>query len=215
MVPAAEHRTVDNVSDLVWYASYGSNMSARRFSCYLQGGNLPGMQRVYPGARDQSPPRASRPVWLGGAVYFALESKVWTGGMAFLDPDASGCAAGRAYLITVEQFADVVAQETHALPGSVDVNVSAAVASGRVTLGPGRYETLVVAGHVENVPVLTFTSPNRQHPVTPPSPAYLRMLAQGLIEAHGWDMGETARYLSALEGADRLGLAAVETMLTG
>jgi hypothetical protein len=37
--------------------------------------------------------------------------------MAFYDPYAQGQAAARAYLITTEQFVDVLAQETRRSPG--------------------------------------------------------------------------------------------------
>lgn len=37
--------------------------------------------------------------------------------MAFYDPEAPGEVAARAYLITAEQFVDVLAQETLRLPG--------------------------------------------------------------------------------------------------
>ncbi len=84
----------------VWYVAYGSNLSAERFSCYLQGGQPPGAAFTYPGARDQTPPRASKAVWLPGSVYFATESQVWGGGRALYDPDAPGKAAARSYLIT-------------------------------------------------------------------------------------------------------------------
>lgn len=40
----------------VWYASYGSNLSSRRFSCYLCGGRPPGAIRTYPGAHDRTAP---------------------------------------------------------------------------------------------------------------------------------------------------------------
>ena len=162
------------------------------------------MQRVYPGARDKTAPRGLRGLWLSGQVYFALESKVWTGGMAFLDPASPGKAAGRGYLITTEQFADVVAQEMHREPGTVSVDVEALLGVGSLALGDGRYETLVLAGYSDGAPVVTFTAPERFSPVAAPSAAYLRMLAAGLREAHGWDLRVSAEYLAQLPGADLL-----------
>jgi hypothetical protein len=113
-----------------------------------------------------------------------------------------GTAAARAYLITVEQFADIVAQEMHREPGA-DLDLAPVLASGRHELGPGRYETLLHVDEVDGYPVLTFTSPWSADGVewTAPSSAYLRMLLGGLREAHGWDTDRAARYLAALPGA--------------
>lgn len=188
---------------MVWYASYGSNMDPKRFACYLTGGALPSMARTYPGARDKTLPRASRAVWMAGRVYFALESQVWTGGVAFLDPDAPGRTAGRAYLISVEQFADTVAQEMGREPPGDLIDLSALGTDGRLRLGGGRYETLVRTDDLDGVPTVTFTAPEPMRPVNAPSDAYLRMLASGLVQAHRWSRDETAAYLASLTGVGR------------
>lgn len=207
----------------VWYASYGSNLYAARFGCYLAGGQPPGAQRVYEGARDPSPPRATRAVTVPGQVYFALESLVWGGGMAFLDPEAPGTALLRAYRISTEQFADVCAQEMGQSSGSLEVHAALAAlttpgvtpgaAPGvavaghtrvpRYAYGSGRYETLVGLGEVEGVPMVSFTAPwsLAEAEVRAPSGAYLCMLGAGLMEAHGLDAQGAARYLAGLAGA--------------
>jgi hypothetical protein len=187
---------------LVWYAAYGSNMSRARFDAYLRGGRPQGAQRTYPGARNPSPPVADEALWLPGRVYFALESKVWGGGMAFYDRDAEGETPGRAYLLTVGQFSDVAEQEMHRAPSS-DLAVADAVAAGEHRYGPGRYETLVCVGERLGHPVLTLTAPWRMGdmPFNAPSLPYLRMLASGLMEAHGWDAGRAAAHLVSLPGA--------------
>ncbi|MFI6261331.1 histone deacetylase [Micromonospora sp. NPDC051006] len=188
----------------LWYVAYGSNMHAARLNWYLTGGCPPGGRRTYPGCRDPRPPRRTAPVWLPGGVYFAGESRAWTGGMAFYDPQLPGRAAARAYLLTTDQFADVAAQEMYRPPGADLHLIAEAVATGRATIGPGRYETLVCAGHRDGLPLLTFTAPGPASamPWTPPAPVYLRMIARGLHEAHGWPAARIASYL-----ADRPGVA--------
>ena len=188
-------------ADHVWYAAYGSNMHAARLRYYLAGGRPPGALREYPGCRDPSAPADVRPAILPGGVYFALESRAWTGGMAFYDPDLPGRAAARAYLITLAQFSDIAAQEMYTATGR-DLDLDDVLANGRSRLGPGRYETLVHAGALDGHPVLTFTAPWRATEVdcTPPAPAYLGMLASGLREAHGWTGAEIAEYLGDLPG---------------
>ncbi|HVW43872.1 MAG TPA: histone deacetylase [Amycolatopsis sp.] len=187
---------------LVWYVSYGSNMNALRFGCYLAGGIPEGTGHRHPGCRDPRPPLATRAYDLPGGIYFATRSPVWGGGRAFYDPALPGTAPARAYLITAGQFADVAAQEMHRDPGN-DLDLSEVIAVGRAELGPGRYETLLCAGHLGEHPVLTFTAPWSAEDVEgeAPSAAYLRMLATGLCDAQGWDLRRATTYLAGLPGA--------------
>lgn len=188
----------------VWYVSYGSNMSASRLSCYLEGGCPPGGTRHNPGARDPRPPRHSAGVELPGSVYFAGDSSQWGGGVAFYDHHTPGPAAARAYLVTAQQFADIAAQEMYRVPdpddpieeivlGGLDPELD-----GRHHVGPGHYETLVEVGVVAGAPLLTFTAPHGLDHVehTVPSEAYLAMLGEGLREAHGWDEEQVAAYFA-------------------
>lgn len=186
---------------LVWYVSYGSNMCADRLGAYLQGGRPPGASRTYPGARDRQPPRADAAVWLPGGIYFAGQSSVWTGGIAFYDPSLPGRVPARAYLLTVGQFSDVAAQEMHAAPGA-DLDLAGVLADGRAVVGPGRYQTLLCAGHRDGYPLLTFTCPTAlaAAATTTPAAGYLRMLAAGLAEAHVWTTAQIVGYLVALPG---------------
>ncbi|GLY25404.1 hypothetical protein Misp04_51350 [Micromonospora sp. NBRC 101691] len=189
-------------SDLVWYVAYGSNLHAARLGCYLGGGRPPGGLRTYPGCRDRRPPRRDVPVFLPGGVYFTGESRAWTGGMAFYDLALPGLVAARAYLLTAGQFADVAAQEMYRPPGADLVALAVAVERGSVAVGPGRYETLVCAGHREGYPLLTFTAPWRAGdvPWNPPAAAYLGLLAAGLAESHGWAVDRIVDYLAARPG---------------
>lgn len=207
--PGDRIATVGPMSDLVWYVSYGSNMSERRFRCYIQGGRLSGMSRTYPGCRDRREPAASCAMWLEGQVYFALESEVWGGGMAFLDPSGPGLSAGRGYLVSPQQISDVLAQEMHCEPGSRQVDVGEVRRSGSVTLGGGRYETALHVGGKDGYPALTFTAPGRIEPTQEPSSRYLAMLAEGLKESHGFSRERAARYLAELPGARSIGCSRI------
>lgn len=198
--------------DLVWYVSYGSNMNADRLACYIRGGRPPGARRGYTGARDRTQPRADAAVLLPGRLHFAARSSVWGGGMAFYDHDAEGPTPARAYLVTVEQFADIAAQEMHRPVQNddpVERHVRDGLPLGREQVGPGRYETLLRVGEREGRPLLTFTSPLgvRAMPPTQPAPAYLDMLAEGLAQGHQWDRERADAYFSA-RGADLAHLAA-------
>ncbi len=195
----------------VWYAAYASNMSLARLTCYLAGGRLPGGDRDHPGSRDRRPPAADVPLLLPGRLHFALESSVWGGGMGFYDPgdgdgdgDDDGEMPARGYLLTTGQFLDVLAQERRRTPGDgPDPDLRAVLADGRALLGPDRYETVLCVGGLAGRPVLTFTAPWRraEAPLNAPTAAYLRVLAAGLREAHGWDTARSAAYLSSRPGA--------------
>ena len=200
----------------LWYASYGSNMSADRLACYLQGGCPPGATMTYPGARDSTLPRDARPVELAGCVYFAWTSPTWGGGIAFYDPDGPGSSVGRAYRMSTEQLSDVLEQEMHREPG-VDHDLAELLADGASTVGAGRYESLHVVGHLEDLPVVTFTSPESAHAVdhNAPTASYLATMVRGLAEGHDWDGERIADYLLARPGIGDWDEAGILAMLSG
>ncbi|WP_128381702.1 histone deacetylase [Streptomyces cavernae] len=190
-------------------------MHLARFRYYLSGGRPPGGRRTYPGCRDTRPPERTRPVTLPGQLYFALESRAWTGGMAFYDPNGGGGTPARAYLLTAEQFADIAAQEMCREPGA-ELDLAPVLASGRAEMGPGRYETLVCPGHLDAHPVLTFTAPWHMHEVrwNAPNSTYLRHIGSGLNEAHAWPGARIAQYLATRPGtAGHWTATAVTTLL--
>jgi hypothetical protein len=104
--------------------------------------------------------------------------------------------------VTADQFADIAAQEMYKSPG-LDLNLVDVLTQGRAVLGEGRYETLVCAGQIDGMPVLTFTAPWGIDDVqwVSPSAAYVRFLAAGLLAAGAWDLEAVASYVSACPGA--------------
>lgn len=147
--------------------------------------------------------------WLPYRLVFAGESRTWGGGgVAFVDVDvdvAERCRARR-WLITLEQFADVVAQEGGRQPGE-DLDLSPALVHGRMTVGASWYDLVVVADEIDGVPVVTLTTsrPLSLGPLAPnpPSAAYAETIMNGLEESHGLTRKEAARYVDlASAGAD-------------
>lgn len=190
----------------VWYAAYGSNLHARRLAYYIDGGTPDGTDHTYPGFRDRTPPVKTQPLHLPGTIYFAWQSPVWTGGVAFYSPDHARPdwpegAAMRGYLLTTSQFSDLLTQEMYREPAE-DLDLTEVLQHGRCQLGPGRYETLVLADAYDGIPVLTFTSPWDPHTVElrRPSARYLQMISTGLHESHGWEAPEISAYLLARPG---------------
>jgi hypothetical protein len=188
----------------VWYVAYGSNLALERFRCYLAGGRPLGGARDYAGCRDPRDPAQIVSLEVPGGLVFAGESRVWTGGMAFFDAEAAGQVACRAYLVTTEQFADVVAQEMRRPPGGEFARALSEAASRVETvhaMGTGRYETITRVAVRNGVPMLTMTHGDAStlDPAAP-SAAYLAWIAAGLRESHGWDGDQIAGYLAAAPG---------------
>lgn len=192
--------------DQVWYVAYGSNLALARFTCYLSGGRPLGGARVYPGCRDGSAPARIEGVDVPGGLLFAGASKVWGGGSAFYDRTAARSVAGRAYLLTSEQLGDVAAQEMWREPGGPFARDLAAALPEVVefhTMGPGRYETVVRLGEYDGLPMYTVTHGDAAELVpVAPAPSYLRWIATGLREAHGWGGSRIVEYLRTAPGAE-------------
>jgi hypothetical protein len=70
-----------------------------------------------------------------------------------------------------------------------------------VTIGPGRYETVVRLGELDGAPMFTIT----HHDVgslrlAAPTARYLHWISVGLQESHGYDGASIARYLVTVPG---------------
>ncbi len=196
-VPVEPSRS-DGLKTLVWYAAYGSNLSAERLRFYLEGGCPPGRVRGHPGCTDPSPPRADQPAVLPLGLRFAGASG-WGGGVAFVDPEPSQGTRtlARLWLLTVGQVADLIASERGATVEPLDLDALAR--DGRVEVGFGNYGRVVRCDAVDDRPVLTITG--APEGTAAPALPYLRTIADGLAEAHGLDIAAAAAYLAAVPGA--------------
>ncbi|WP_410791483.1 histone deacetylase [Kribbella sp. C-35] len=188
----------------VWYVAYGSNLALERFSCYLYGGRPRGGARVYPGCRDVTPPAQLAAVTAPGGLVFAGASKVWGGGSAFYNAAAPTQLAGRAYLLTLDQLADVAAQEMWREPGgayALELATLLPQVAEIHSAGPGRYETVVRLGELDGLPMFTVTHGTvaELEPVAPTA-SYLQWIATGLVEAHRWSRQQVVDYLQAAPG---------------
>lgn len=181
---------------LVWYAAFGTNLSRERLACYLEGGRPRGAARSYEGCRDPAPPRAERALSIPGRLRFAGESRVWGGGMAFFANGGEGEVHARAYLLRLEQLSDLVAQETRHPVGR-----NLALAEKGPTLhGMSKvYDVVLDLGELDGLRLVTLSS-SRDHPLNPPSEAYLRTMSDGLTD--GFGLGAEARiaYLAGIAG---------------
>lgn len=187
-------------TELVWYVSYGSNLLYERFSHYIGGGKFGLSKRELPGCSDTTPPREERPLTLQFQMYFAGLSKTWNGPVAFIDPEQGGETLARAYLITRQQFWQIVAQESLSTIGGQPPTPDDLPTDASGITGEGKYDRLVNCGDLDGYPLLTFTSPTRHETFAPPMPAYLQTIGLGLCEAHGISPAEAAQYLATRAG---------------
>lgn len=181
---------------LVWYAAFGSNLSAARLACYLRGGTPRGAARAYEGCRDPSPPRDDRTITIAGSLRFAGASRVWGGGTLFYDPGGRGDVHARAYLLRLEQFGDLVAQETRQPVGRPLVLAE----TGPTRHGLSQvYDVVLDLGELDGHRLITLSSA-RDHPASPPSEAYVRILLDGLAEGFALDVEARIAYLARIDG---------------
>lgn len=191
----------------VFYAAYGSNLSAERFACYIAGGTARGASRALPGARDSRQPESWHALRLPGRLSFRGHSSTWGGAPAIFEPGTPTGHAGtevlaRAWRLGWDQLEDVMAQENGRPPCPLVVEPAALVDGFSMLVGPGRYDRLVCVGTIEGLPVLTFTAPATLESVMPeaPSLAYLAHIVTGLRQTFGLVDPDIVDYLVSAPG---------------
>jgi len=201
-----ERTWTGDAGELVWYVSYGSNLSRTRFMAYLEGGRVAGNDVVYEGCKDTAPPVDDVALELPHSLYFAGWSRrVWGGtSAAFITLEARAPSAlARAYLITRDQFAEVVRQENANLAAvdDFDAKVEEARRLGHSRmLATGFYRELIHCGERDGHPMLSFTGSRNRKDFAPPSAAYVRVIGTGLQECHGLSTTEVVDYLRDTPG---------------
>jgi hypothetical protein len=188
-------------SSLVWYASYGSNMDAGRFSRYILGGIFEETNHQHAGCDDKTLPVQDVLIDLPLELYFAGESRQWGGGVAFVKPNTLEVRTkSRAYLVTLGQFEQIAAQESSRETHSLDVDLLRS--QGYLVMGDGskKYDKILYCGEKDGYPVITFTSPLELQVYAKPEPTYLRTIAAGLKDFHGLDDQEVIEYLIVKPG---------------
>ena len=158
-----------NEEEYVWYACYGSNINYNRYMMYINGGKY----ATEEGCQDKSEPLEYRKYIFDHPIYFAGESRKWTGGMAFLDYENEGKSYGKIYKIKMSQFKTIFEQENEL------------------------YNVIVLLDYIEDLPVLTFTSKNKlNNLLNNPSHRYTSIIKEGLNDLeYGLTENEINEYL--------------------
>lgn len=188
----------------VWYASYGSNLSKDRFLCYIRGGKPEGAEKVEVGCRDKSLPIEEATFIINYPLYFAKNSVRWQNqGVGFIGlmKDKRYETYSRKYLITSEQFVDVVKQENNGV--ELEIEFNEVKAAGSMTLRDSWYGTILYLGEEDGYPIFTFTGDfDLDVPFSKPSKEYLRMIIEGLKKTIKLDNLEIINYLCTKPGIE-------------
>ena len=175
---------MSNSKQYVWYASYGSNLNKDRFLCYIKGGSPFGSTRIETGCKDSSLPVAESPFIINYPLYFAKKAAGWQDqGVAFIGlkqaPDS--LTYSKKYLITIDQFLDVVKQENSGLVFDMDLNEVKEKGS-KIFRQNAWYGNIIFLGEDNGYPIFTFTAPwdRSSVDVKKPSPNYLATIIKGL-----------------------------------
>ncbi|WP_278315194.1 hypothetical protein [Lolliginicoccus levis] len=176
--------------ELFWYVAYGSNLVADRFAAYLNGSSADSIYGPHRPAPTTVPPRDTRSLWIDHALYFAGHSHRWTGAVAFVDPRLARRgqrSCGRAYLIQLDQFTHVAAEENGLTdcawtPDWTGLRVGDMAALPVHSHGEperGKYNAALRLPDIDGTPALTLTTA-RDLPLGQPSEAYLQLIENGV-----------------------------------
>ena len=200
------------MDNLVWYASYGSNLLYDRFMCYIKGGTPEGSTKYCPGCSDQTPPQDRRPKTIHHELYFTKNSPSWGGkGVAFIKShkDENAQTLGRIYLITKEQFTQIVRQENSRLPDNprISIDFKETIEQGESMIDGGWYSRLIYLGEEDGCPIFTFTGYWDDDAIeeNKPCEAYRKTIVRGLRETYPeMSEGEIMNYLRKAGGLKQI-----------
>ncbi|RAV97609.1 hypothetical protein [Pseudochryseolinea flava] len=190
-------------NEYIWYASYGSNCFRERFYCYLRGGQTDGNSTVYPGCSDKSLPLDERNLLIPHALYFAKQSASWeNGGVGFIrhQKNENEKTFGKMYLITKNQFGEIVKQETKREENLTIDFVKAQQQETLLILERSWYGMLLYLGTAANYPIFTFTNSSDSQPFVKPSSRYLKTISKGIQKNFDLNPDELVDYFISRPG---------------
>lgn len=190
-----------HASNAVWYVAYGSNLLEARFLAYLAGCGDGPAWGAHRGARDPSPPSGDRRVVVPHPVFFGGHSRKWQGGCCLCraEPPEPGRlpVVGRAWRITWDQMADVVAQENNRPTDQASMPEAPPPPGTAVRVLDGVIDLVVGMPEVDGEPACTLASSDPPG-IGPPSLTYRDVLAAGMAEM-GLDSAQVDRQLVDLD----------------
>lgn len=193
---------MNNNQKYVWYLSYGSNLSKDRFLCYIQGGTPNGSTTNERGCRDNTIPIKDEGYVISYPLYFAKFANRWNGGVAFIGRSEVNNTKtfARMYLITEDQFLDVVSQENG--DAAISIDLEEVISNKSLKVSEGWYGNILYIGEKDGHPIFSFTSNDdiEDAKFIPPSHAYLNTISLGLTETFDMAQADALNYLSSSKG---------------
>ncbi|WP_158825764.1 hypothetical protein [Mucilaginibacter lacusdianchii] len=189
------------MNDYVWYVSYGSNLLKERFLIYINGGKFPGSTAVYLGCKNKSLPKDCQDIYINSELYFARTSKSWNGAVAFIRTQFSAkeITLGRMYLITKEQFIDIVKQE-NSIKNDLDIDFNNVINKQSSIISNGFYGNILFIGNQDNYPMFTFTNKEDIQEPKRPTKEYLSAIIRGIKQTFGYNNEIIFDYLTSKKG---------------
>jgi len=185
----------------IWYASYGSNLSLDRFMTYIKGGKPKNSSKIEKGCTDKTPPIKDRPHQIKHALYFARISKKWNnGGSCILSVkyDENKTTLGRKFLITVEQFLDIVSQNNGVEQSFIDFDEVKKL--GSKSINKSLSGNILYLGDEDGYPIFTFTSHFDETEFVRPDILYLATIGAGVKNTFNYSIEQVADYFMGLDG---------------
>jgi hypothetical protein len=194
---------MDQNQEYIWYASYGSNLQEERFHYYIIGGSPVGSKKVYEGCKDRTLPINNQEIIINSELYFAKKSKVWNnGGVCFIkiNFDKNTTTLGRMYLITKDQFIDVVKQETGGTE-ELKIDFEKVKLNGSLIIKEKSwYGNIIFLGISSDFPIFTFTNEANLEVFNKPDDSYLKTIIKGIKQTYNLSSNEIVSYLSNKKG---------------
>jgi hypothetical protein len=188
-------------TDYIWYASYGSNLSRERFMCYIDGGKPKNSTKIEKGCNDKTPPKDDRPHRIKHALYFARISKKWNnGGSCILSVkhDENKITLGRKFLITVEQFLDIVSQNNGV--DNIEIDFENVIKKGSKSINDSLSGNILYLGDEDGYPIFTFTSHFDEIEYVRPDILYLATIGAGVKGTFNMTTEQLTDYFMGLDG---------------
>ena len=137
-------------------------------------------------------------------MYFAKKSKSWTsGGVGFIKTtkDEKANTYGRMYLITKDQFEEVIKQETN-YKNTLSIDYDKAVKEGNyIFREKSWYGNLIYLGDCEKSPIFTFTNEiDLDDEINPPDTNYVKIIASGIKEKYNLTQEDLEQYFKSKSG---------------
>ena len=109
---------------------------------------------------------------------------------------------GRMYLITREQFIEIVGQENALEPNepSIRIDFRTTVAQGESLINANWYSRIIYLGEESAYPIFTFTGgwPDSDIEYNTPGEKYLQVIKKGIGETYNWPEDRISEYIDGL-----------------